>query len=90
MRLFGGAADPDCMFMEDNAKLHRNHIVDDFLEETNIRHMNNPSWSPDLNPIELLKRGLFNNSMLNPDEHFWMILKGTLYSVTPHSRSAIN
>lgn len=39
VRLFRGAFGPDFMFMDDNARPHRALIIDDFLEEENIRRM---------------------------------------------------
>lgn len=52
VRLFRGAVGPEFIFMDDNARPHRAHLVDDFLESEDIRRMEWPARSPDLNPIE--------------------------------------
>lgn len=44
--------------MDDDAKSHRAQIVDDFVEEEDIRHVNWPSKSSDLNPMEHVWDGL--------------------------------
>lgn len=51
MRLFRGAAVLDFMFMDDNVKSCRAHIVEDFLEE-DILSMSWPSRSLDFSSIE--------------------------------------
>ncbi|GBN67089.1 hypothetical protein AVEN_166511-1, partial [Araneus ventricosus] len=38
--------------MDDNARPHRALLVDKFLESEDIRRMDWPARSPDLNPIE--------------------------------------
>ncbi|GFX10987.1 transposable element Tcb2 transposase [Trichonephila clavipes] len=38
--------------MDDNARPHRDDIVDDHLESDGIARMAWPAYSPDLNPIE--------------------------------------
>lgn len=38
--------------MDDNARPHRAHIVNEYLESETIQRMDWPSLSPDLNPIE--------------------------------------
>ncbi|GBN39097.1 hypothetical protein AVEN_161008-1 [Araneus ventricosus] len=38
--------------MDDNARPHRALLVDEFLESEDIRRMDWPARSPDLNPIE--------------------------------------
>ncbi|GBM59726.1 hypothetical protein AVEN_40649-1, partial [Araneus ventricosus] len=38
--------------MDDNARQHRALLVDEFLESEDIRRMDWPARSPDLNPIE--------------------------------------
>ncbi|GFT67494.1 transposable element Tc1 transposase [Trichonephila clavipes] len=52
VRLFRGAMGLDYIFMDDNARPHRDRIVDVFLEEENIRLMDCISRSPDLSPNE--------------------------------------
>lgn len=52
VKLFWGAVGLDFMFMNDNANSHRIYIVDIFEEEEAICHMNWPSRSSDLSPIE--------------------------------------
>lgn len=49
---FRGAAIPDFFFMENNARPHIYHIVNDSLEEEDIRRIHWPVKSLDLNPIE--------------------------------------
>ncbi|GBM02755.1 hypothetical protein AVEN_40822-1 [Araneus ventricosus] len=38
--------------MDDNARPHRALLIDEFLESEDIRRMDWPARSPDLNPIE--------------------------------------
>lgn len=45
---------PDFIFMQDNARPHTAAITIDFLNEHEIRKMDWPAISPDLNPIEHL------------------------------------
>ena len=42
------------VFLDDNARRHRGHIVNDFVRMNNINRMDWPVNSPDLNPIENL------------------------------------
>jgi transposase len=44
----------DSIFMQDNAPIHKAHLVRDFLLEEGIDIMEWPPYSPDLNPIENL------------------------------------
>ncbi|GBN43219.1 Transposable element Tcb2 transposase [Araneus ventricosus] len=52
VRLFRGAVGPEFILMDDNARPHRALLVDEFLESEDIRRMDWPARSPDLNPIE--------------------------------------
>ncbi|GBO43813.1 hypothetical protein AVEN_192355-1 [Araneus ventricosus] len=52
VRLFRGAVGPEFILMDDNARLHRALLVDEFLESEDIRRIDWPATSPDLNPIE--------------------------------------
>ncbi|GBO44153.1 hypothetical protein AVEN_239551-1, partial [Araneus ventricosus] len=52
VRLFMGAFGPEFILMDDNARPHRALLVDEFLESEDIRRMDWPARSPDLNPIE--------------------------------------
>ncbi|GFV81976.1 transposable element Tcb1 transposase [Trichonephila clavipes] len=38
--------------MDDNARPHRENIVDECLQSEDNTRMNSPPYSPDLNPIE--------------------------------------
>ncbi|GBN88220.1 hypothetical protein AVEN_194165-1, partial [Araneus ventricosus] len=40
------------LFMDDNARPHRANIVDECLQSEDIKRMDWPAYSPDLNPIE--------------------------------------
>ncbi|GBN10985.1 hypothetical protein AVEN_13649-1 [Araneus ventricosus] len=52
VRLSRGAVGPEFILMDDNARPHRALLVDEFLESEDIRWMEWPARSPDLNPIE--------------------------------------
>ena len=40
------------LLQDDNARPHRTRILDDYLQQETIMHMEWPARSPDLNPIE--------------------------------------
>jgi transposase len=46
------------IFMQDNAKIHKAHIVRDWFINEGIELMDWPPYSPDLNPIENLWKRL--------------------------------
>ncbi|GBN95822.1 Transposable element Tcb2 transposase [Araneus ventricosus] len=52
VRIFRGAVGPKLILMDDNARPHRAPLVDEFLESEDIRRMDWPARSLDLNPIE--------------------------------------
>ena len=52
VRLFRAAVGPDFIFMDDNARPHRTAQVEELLDREDIRRMEWPARSPDLNPIE--------------------------------------
>ncbi|GBM97580.1 hypothetical protein AVEN_249283-1 [Araneus ventricosus] len=52
VHLFRGTVGPEFILMDDNARPHRALLVDEFLESEDIRRMEWPARSPDLNPIE--------------------------------------
>ena len=52
VRPYAGAIGPDFILMDDNARPHRAHVTNQFLEDTTIERMDWPARSPDLNPIE--------------------------------------
>ncbi|GFX08830.1 transposable element Tcb1 transposase [Trichonephila clavipes] len=51
VRLFRGAMGAEFLFMDDNARPHRENIVDECLQSEDITRMDWPAYSPDLNPI---------------------------------------
>ena len=53
VRTYAGAVGPDFILMDDNARAHRAHITNRYLEEATIVRMDWPARFPDLNPIEL-------------------------------------
>ncbi|GFW76383.1 transposable element Tcb1 transposase [Trichonephila clavipes] len=52
VRLFRGAMGDEFLFMDENARLHCENIVDECLQSEDITRMDWPAYSPDLNPIE--------------------------------------
>ena len=44
--------DENYTFMDDNAPVHRAHVVREYMENNNIHHTEWPAQSPDINPIE--------------------------------------
>lgn len=52
LRPYAGAIGPDFILMDDNARPHRAHVTDAYLEREAIDRMDWPARSPDLNPIE--------------------------------------
>ncbi|GFV06722.1 transposable element Tcb1 transposase [Trichonephila clavipes] len=52
LRLFLVAMAAEFLFMDDNARPHRANIVDECLQSQDITHMDWPTYSPELNPIE--------------------------------------
>lgn len=52
VRPIAGAVGQDFLLMDDNARPHRAHVVNDYLQRETIVRMDWPSRSPDLNPIE--------------------------------------
>ncbi|GFU04277.1 transposable element Tcb2 transposase [Trichonephila clavipes] len=52
VRLFRGAMGAEFLFMDDNARPHRENIVGECLQSEDITRMDWPAYSPDLNPIE--------------------------------------
>ncbi|GFY07538.1 transposable element Tcb2 transposase [Trichonephila clavipes] len=55
VRLFRGAMGAEFLFMDDNARLHHENIVDKCLQSEDITLMDCPTYSPVLNPIECRK-----------------------------------
>ncbi|GFY10953.1 transposable element Tcb1 transposase [Trichonephila clavipes] len=52
VRLFRGAMGAEFLFIDDNARPHRENIVDEGLQAKDISCMDWPAYSPDLNPRE--------------------------------------
>ena len=52
VRPYAGAVGENFILMDDNARAHRAHITDQYLEQATIVRMEWPARSPDLNPIE--------------------------------------
>jgi hypothetical protein len=52
VRTYAGAVGPDFILIDGNARAHRAHITNRYLEEATIVLMDWPARSPDLNPTE--------------------------------------
>ncbi|GFV59646.1 transposable element Tcb1 transposase [Trichonephila clavipes] len=52
VRAFRGAMGAEFLFIDDNARTHRENIVDECLESDDITRTNWLAYSPYLNPIE--------------------------------------
>ena len=63
---------PDDIFMQDNAPVHKAHIIMRLLEDLRITVMIWPPYSPDLNPIENL----------------WALIKQEIYKLHPELEHA--
>ncbi|GFT37079.1 transposable element Tcb2 transposase [Trichonephila clavipes] len=49
---FRGAVGPDFILIDNNMRSHGTHLVKEFLESVDIRRIDLPARSPDLNPLE--------------------------------------
>lgn len=52
VRLFMVSVGPDFILMHDSAHLYRAYLVDEFMKSEDIRRMDWPARSPDLDTIE--------------------------------------
>ena len=52
VRPYAGAIGADFILMEDNARPHRAHVTNQYLEDATIVRMDWPARSLDMNPIE--------------------------------------
>ena len=52
VRPYAGAIGADFILMDDNARPHRAHVTNQYLEDATIVRMAWPARSPDMNPIE--------------------------------------
>ena len=51
-RLYAGAIGPQFILMDDNARLHRTRVVEEYLQQETIVRLDWRAYSHDLNPIE--------------------------------------
>ena len=62
VRPYAGSIGQEFILMDNNARHHRAHVTNAYLEHETIVHMDWPAWSQDLNPIEhawdILQRGI--------------------------------
>ncbi|GFV85024.1 transposable element Tcb1 transposase [Trichonephila clavipes] len=52
VRFYRGAMCDEFLFMDDNARPHRENILDECLQSEDITRMDWPAFSPNLNPID--------------------------------------
>ncbi|GFY19091.1 transposable element Tcb1 transposase [Trichonephila clavipes] len=52
VRFFRGVMGAEFLFMDDNARPHRAHILDECLQWEDITRLDWPAYSPDLNAVE--------------------------------------
>ena len=52
IRPYAGAIGADFILMDDNARPHREHVTNQYLEDATMVRMDWPARSPDMNPIE--------------------------------------
>ena len=65
VRPYAGAMGPDFILMGDNARPHRAHVTDAYLERETIVRMDWPARSPDLNRLSM--RGTCFSMLFQPD-----------------------
>ncbi|GFW34376.1 transposable element Tcb2 transposase [Trichonephila clavipes] len=70
VRLFRGAMGLQFLFMDDNAPCHSTVTAEQLLESEDIKRMDWPARSPDLNPIKTNGQPCLNNS-LTPSFSAW-------------------